>query len=308
MRDPYTVLGVAKDSSDDDIKKAYRKLAKKYHPDLNPGNKDVEKRFKELTQANDIIGDPVKRKKYDQGEIDSSGNDRNPFYRGARRGASGGAGFDPFKDFDPQDIFADIFNMAKNKSGGGGESFKDAMRSAGKTRGADINYALRIGFIEAAKGAKRRISIGNDDKTIEVTIPPGTTDGQMLRLKGQGKAGQSGGENGDAFIEVHVDPDPNYEVKGINLFMDLPITLPEAVLGATITVSTIDGPVSLVIPKGANTGNNLRLKGKGLVDQKTKIRGDQYVRLKIVLPDKIDKDLREFAEEWGAEYPYKVRP
>ncbi|TAH33578.1 MAG: hypothetical protein EYC62_06730 [Alphaproteobacteria bacterium] len=327
MRDPYTILGVPKNASDDDIKKAYRKLAKKYHPDLNPNNKEVEKKFKELTLANDIIGDPAKRKKFDNGEIDAQGNDRGPFHRGGgfgggfRRGAGAGAGasggFDPFRDFDPEDIFSDLFNMGKRKAGAGSTSsgrggFEEELnrarnRSSAGAAGADVQYTLRITFLEAATGTKRRINLSEDNKTIDVTIPAGTQDGQTLRLKGQGKPGTGNGAAGDAYINVQVDPDPIFEAKGINIFMDLPVTVYEAALGATINVPTIDGKVSLQIPKGSNTDTSLRLKNKGIVDPKTKIRGDQYVRLKVVLPDKIDKDLKEMIEDWAQDNPYTVR-
>ncbi len=322
MRDPYTILGVPKNASDDDIKKAYRKLAKKYHPDLNPNNKEVEKKFKELTLANDIIGDPVKRKKFDSGEIDTQGNDRGPFHRGGfgggfgRRNTGGNAsgGFDPFRDIDPEDIFSDLFNMGKRKASAGGAgrgSFEEELnrargRSAG-TAGADVQYTLRISFIEAATGTKRRINLSEDNKTIDVTIPAGTQDGQTLRLKAQGKPGTGNGAAGDAYINVQVEPDPIFEAKGINIFMDLPVTVYEAALGATVNVPTIDGKVSLQIPKGSNTDTSLRLKNKGIVDPKTKIRGDQYVRLKVVLPDKIDKDLKEVIEDWAQDNPYTVR-
>jgi len=306
MRDPYSILGVSKNSSDEDIKKSYRKLAKKYHPDLNPGNKDVEKRFKELTQAYDIVGDPAKRKKFDAGMIDAEGNERG-FYRGGASTAGGKRGADPFSGFDPQDIFADFFNAAKKKASGGFADFEDQFRGGGKTQGADINYSLQLPFLDAVRGTKRRISLNNDGKNIEISIPAGTTDGQVLRLKGQGKAGSGGGARGDAFVEIHVDPDPNFELKGMNIYTDLPVTLNEAVMGATITVPTIDGKVSMNIPKNSNTGTSLRLKGKGVVDASTKIRGDQYVRLHVMLPEKMDKKFRDFIEDWCEKNPYKVR-
>ncbi len=313
MRDPYTVLGVPKNASDEEIKKSYRSLAKKYHPDLNPGNKDVEKRFKELTQAYDILGDAAKRKKFDAGHMDAEGNDRSPFHRGGayNRKSGGGGGFDPFKDLNPEDIFADLFNMGKRNKGGRGDSgrgsFEDELNKANKAQGADMQYTLRVTFIEAARGAKRRISIGDGTKAMDVTIPQGTTNGQILRLKGQGRPSPGGGAPGDAYIEIQIDPDPIFEAKGINIFMDLPVTVYEAVLGATVNVPTIDGKVAISIPKNSNADTSLRLKGKGLLDQKNKIRGDQYVKLKIVLPEKIDKKLKEFSEEWAEDAPYNVR-
>ena len=173
-------------------------------------------------------------------------------------------------------------------------------------RGADVTYVAEVDFIEAALGAKKRLML-TDGKTLDVTIPPGTEDGQTLRLKGQGLPGTGGGPAGDAYIEVKVAPHPLFSRKGSDVYIELPITLPEAVLGATITAPTIDGPVSLKVPRDSNTGSTLRLKGKGIVDRSTGQRGDHYVRLKVVLPDRADPELTDFLEKWARRHPYTVR-
>ena len=173
-------------------------------------------------------------------------------------------------------------------------------------RGSDVTYVAEVDFIEAALGAKKRLML-TDGKTLDVTIPAGTEDGQTLRLKGQGFPGTGGGSAGDAYIEVKVAPHPLFSRKGSDVYIELPITLPEAVLGATITAPTIDGPVSLKVPRDSNTGSTLRLKGKGIVDRSTGQRGDQYVRLKVVLPDRADPELTDFLEKWARRHPYTVR-
>jgi DnaJ-class molecular chaperone len=306
MRDLYSIIGVEKNASDDDIKKAYRKLAKKLHPDMNPGNKEIEKKFKELSLAYDILGDEQKRKKYDRGLIDDQGNDRAAGfnYRPGRGGQTRGSErADPFANFDPQDIFADMFQSARRRT----NIFGEEEQPAPPKKGADISYALRLSFLEAAKGVKRKISIGQNAKTIEVSIPPGTTDGQVLRLKGQGQPGGKGAPHGDALIEVHVDADPQYTVKQNDLYTDLPVTIYEAVLGASVTANTIDGKVNVTVPKNSNSGTTLRLKGKGLPDSKTKLRGDQYCRVIVHLPDKPDKKFTDWLESWAEKNPYRVR-
>lgn len=300
MRDPYLVLGVDSKTSAEDVKKAYRKLAKKYHPDFHPGDKEMEKKFKEISVAYDILGDAEKRRKFDMGEIDAGGNERQPNpFRNRRPGGNSGAGADPFSSFFSEDIFGDFFGAKKAGAKGGA-------RGGTKIQGADINYSLRISFLDAVRGVKRQINL-DAYKTLNITIPAGTRDGDMLRLKGQGKPGINGGPSGDAFIEIHVDADDFYEVRKNDIYIELPITLDEAVLGTSVTVPTVDGKVSVNIPPNSNTGNALRLKNKGILDPKSKIRGDQYVRLKVVLPEKPDKDLTHFVEKWAKKNSYDVR-
>ncbi len=313
MRDPYDVLGLPRTADADAIKGAYRKLAKQYHPDLNPGRKDIESRFKEISAAYDLLSDPKKKSRYDRGEIDAEGNERG--FRGRGGGGFGGGfgggrsssggpgggsgggfggGFGGF-NFDADDIF-DIFSQGRDKQRGrGGEA----------RRGPDVNYSLSVDFAAAALGTKRRLTMP-DGRTLDVNIPPGTADGTKLRLKGQGQTPVGGGVPGDAFIEVHVEPHPFFTTKGQDIHLDVPITLQEAVLGASVTVPTIDGRVAVKVPKGSNTGSTLRLKGKGIANAKGD-RGDQYVRLVVTLPEKIDDDLAGFIEKWAPKHPYEVR-
>jgi DnaJ-class molecular chaperone len=299
MPTPYEILGVAPSASADDIKKAYRNLAKKLHPDLNPGNKKVEQQFKELSAAYDLLSDPAKRTRYDRGEIDASGAERpdRPFYRRYAEGREGakyqdfGVDEDSFVD----DLFTNLFRQQQRRS-----------ERSMHLRGADVTYVADVDFVEAAIGSRKRLML-TDGKTLDVTIPPGTEDGQTLRLKGQGLPGAGGGAAGDAYIEIKVAPHPVFSRKGNDVHIDLAVTLPEAVLGATVTTPTIDGPVSLKVPPDSNAGSTLRLKGKGIVDRTSGKRGDQYVHLKVVLPDHADPELKEFLEKWSAQHPYSVR-
>jgi len=299
MADPYKTLGVSPGATADEIKKAYRKLAKKLHPDVNPGNKKVETQFKEATAAYDLLGDAEKRRKFDAGEIDENGNARGwggsagrgwggatgPG-AGARRGPrAADVGVD---DSFAEDLFRDFFNFGRGAGGG---------RTGVKMRGADVTYKAEVAFLEAARGGKKRLTL-SDGKSLDVNIPPGTVDGQSLRLKGQGLPGQGGAPNGDAYVEIGVKPHAYFEREGSDILLECPISLSEAVLGGQITVPTIDGNVSLKVPKGSNTGTQLRLKGKGVVDAKG-VRGDQYVRFVVVLPRQMDSDLEASIERWA---------
>ncbi len=300
MTDPYKVLRVAKSASADDIKAAYRKLAKKLHPDLNPGDADVEQRFKEVSQAYGIVGDSEKRKRFDRGEINASGQETAPagagpgFYR-RYAGSNEGAKYSRFEfgpEFDAQDIFSDLF----------GQRARRPVR-----RGADVSYAVKVDFVEAALGAKKRVQLA-DGKTLDITLKPGTEDGQTLRLKGQGqaaqgqasqgKAGRNKAPAGDALIRVRVSPHRFFVRQGRDIHLELPITLKEAVLGASVPVPTIHGKVALKVPAGANSGQTLRLRGKGVPAGAGKPAGDQLVKLTLVLPEKPDTALKDFVEGW----------
>ncbi|MGF1607874.1 MAG: DnaJ C-terminal domain-containing protein, partial [Kiloniellales bacterium] len=301
MRDPYQVLGVGRNASADEIKRAYRALAKRLHPDLNPGDSKVEQQFKEVSQAYSVLGDPEKRKRFDRGEIDASGQDTGwgdrGFYRtyaesgeGAKYGRSG------FESA-AEDIFADLFGHGFGQGAGGAGGAARARagghRRTVRRRGADVTYEVEISFTDAALGARRRMTL-TDGKTLEVAIPPGTEEGQTLRLKGKGMGGMGGAPDGDAFLQVQIQPHRLFTRKGSDIHLELPITLQEAIAGATIEVPTLYGVVSMKVPAGANSGQVLRLKGKGVLDRKSGDQGDQYVTLKVMLPDKIDDELRGF--------------
>lgn len=294
MRNPYDVLGVEKGAGQADIKKAYRSLAKELHPDVNPGDKIVEQRFKEVTAAYQLLNDANQRQKFDRGEINADGSPKRNFGFGSRSGGSpGGGGFGGF-EADADDLFGDLFGRRRG-----------ARTRTASMRGKDVSYTVKIPFEESVLGVRRRIKL-YDGKTIDVDIPPGTENGQTLRLKQQGMPGMGGGETGDAFVEVQVETHKFYERDGMDIFVDVPVTLGEAVLGAKITVPTLHGPVSVSVPRGANTGTSLRLKGKGVNPRKGG-PGDQYIRLKIMLPDKPDPDLIEFVENWSKGFDDDVR-
>lgn len=294
--DPYAILGVPKGASEEDIRRAFRKLAKELHPDLNPGKAGLETRFKEVTAAYDLLSDLDKRARYDRGEIDAAGAEvpERRFYRSYAGGAAGRkyreAGFD-----DLGDVFADLF-------GATGAGRRGAMRG----RGGDVSYDLSVTLREAALGAKRRVTMP-DGRALDITIPAGIDDGQTLRLAGQGQPGLGGGEAGDAYVRITVAPDAVFQRDGHDLRLTIRVTLPEAVQGARIAVPTIDGSVTLTVPKGSNTGTVLRLKGKGLRRGRAGARGDQLVTLQIVLPDQPDAELAAFVERWGRDHPYTVR-
>lgn len=304
MPDPYKTLGVGRLATADELKKAYRKLAKKLHPDLNPGDKKIETQFKEISAAYDLLSDTEKRRKYDRGELDDNGNPRAGFQAGnpwgaARGGAAAGGGrARTAKDFgidedDNDEIFKDFFGFGRGRTGL-------------KMRGADVTYRLEVDFVDAAIGGKKRLGLA-DGKTLDVTLPPGTEDGSQLRLKGQGMPGQGGSPNGDAFVEIGVKAHPYFERDGFDILLECPISLPEAVLGATVEVPTIDGRVALKVPVGSNSGTQLRLKGKGVLNPKNKVRGDQYVRFVVTLPAQIDADLERAVRDWSKAHPYDVR-
>jgi DnaJ-class molecular chaperone len=301
---PYEVLGVKSDASPDEIRKAYRKLAKQLHPDLNPGKPEAEARFKNVTAAYDLLSDADKRARYDRGEIDESGAERPHYsYRPHAEGAQGWK-YGAQGEMDPadlEDLFAMFGSGARRgrgpRGGPGGEQF--AMP------GGDRLYTLTVDFVEAAAGAKRRISLAPDN-WLDVTIPPGIEEGQTLRLKGKGDAGFGGGPSGDALIEVHVAPHSYFRRDGDNILVELPVSLAEAVLGGRITVPTVTGPVAMTIPKGSDSGAQLRLRGKG-IHRRGAPEGDQIVTLKVVIGDSGDADLAAFLETWAPKHPTDPR-
>jgi DnaJ-class molecular chaperone len=296
--DPYKVLGVPRDAPDEEIRRVYRKLAKELHPDLNPANRaTAEERFKKVSGAYEIVGDPEKRKQYDRGEIDANGEQRRGFHRThAGTGPfAGRAGARPAEEFGFGDVFSDLF-------GGRGRWGAEAGSPFG-ARGRDVRYTLEIDFLEAATGAKKRVTMP-DGGVLDLTVPEGVADGQTLRLKGKGSAGARGAEAGDALVEIKVKPHPHFKRAGDDITLDLPITIDEAVLGAKIEAPTISGRVQLTIPKGTSSGRVFRLKGKGVRNTTTGNTGDQLVLVRIVLPEKIDDKLAYFLSEWRQSHSY----
>lgn len=300
--DPYKELGVSRGASAADIKAAFRKLAKELHPDKNRGDKATEERFKRVSAAFDILSDPDTKSKYDTGQIDADGQPQYRGYSGAQPGGGTGmgtggfggfgAGGGPggraaFEDLDLDDIFG--------RFGGGGRG-----RAAGFGRGQDVRATLEISLEDSIGGATRRIQF-SDGRTLDVTIPKGATNGQTIRLRGQGTPGRT--EPGDALIELRIAPHPVFKVEGADLTMDLAISVPDAILGGKVECQTPDGTVSVTVPTGANSGQTLRLKGRGAFAGGA--RGDLKARLIVTLPDVIDPILHRVAEDWRANRPYK---
>jgi DnaJ-class molecular chaperone len=295
---PYEVLGVKPDASADEIRKVYRKLAKQFHPDLNPGKPEAEARFKSISAAYDLLSDTDKRARYDRGEIDETGAERPPrgYYRGHAEGAQGWR-YQPEGEMDLsdlEDLFA-AFGSAGRRRGETGAGFR--------ARGADRHFTLTVDFVTAATGGKQRVALAPEE-WLDVTIPAGVDDGQVLRLGGKGGAGFGGGTAGDALIEVHVAPHPLFRRDGDNVLLELPVSLAEAVLGARVSVPTVTGPVTMTIPKGSDTGRQLRLRGKGI---QKKNAGDEIVTLKVFIGHGSDPELAAFLEKWAAQHPFDPR-
>ena len=287
--DPYKVLGVSKEASQDEVQQAYRQLAKKLHPDLNPGKKEAEEQFKEVTAAYDILGDPKKRARFDRGEIDEAGAERptHRYYRDFAEGASPYSSDAGYEDFaGAEDVLSQIF-------GGAG-------RANIRIRGADVRYRLEIDFLDALNGGSQPITLP-DGSSLDVKIPVGTRDGQVLRLRGKGRPGIGDAPPGDALIEITVRPHRLFVRKGDDIHIELPISLNEAVLGAKVKVPTPSGAVTMTVPKWTNTGAVLRLRGKGAA-RTDGSKGDQLVTLKVVLPENPDPDLEAFVEHWRGAY------
>ncbi|HVP68921.1 MAG TPA: DnaJ C-terminal domain-containing protein [Anaeromyxobacteraceae bacterium] len=290
-RDLYAILGVARNASTDEIRRAYRRLAKKYHPDMNPGNKQAEEKFKEITAAHEVLNDPKKRKLYDEFGPDAlrTGFDEKTAdaYRqwksqGGRQGQE--IPFDlgdfetvnvgGFGSFDFGELFGDLFGRGRGTARRG---------RAGPTAGTDAEAQLEVDLKDAVLGAERDLRV--DQRTLRVKIPAGVTDGSRIRLAGQGGAGASGGAAGDLYLVVRLRDHPSVRREGRDLYVDLPLTVPEAALGAEVLMPTFEGPVKLRVPPGFQSGKQLRLRGKGLPDLKGGPRGDLYAVAKIVLPE-----------------------
>ncbi len=301
-KDPYVVLGVGRQASQDEIRSAYRKLAKQYHPDRNPGDKAAEDKFKAATAAFEIIGDEAKRKRFDRGEIDADGNERGVFGQGgpfqgvdpaeaaerfrkrARPGRSGNFG----EDF--SDIFSDFF--------GRGEAGPRAQPRAAK--GRDVRTRLTVNFLDAANGSTKRVTLP-DGKTVDVNIPEGLRDGQTLRLRGKGQPGIHGGPAGDLFVEVSVPSNSRFSIDGDNVTTEVDLPLKTAVLGGTIEVPTLTGRATIKIPAHTSSGRSFRLRGKGLKISRTGEYGDLFAKVRIALPGEPDAELQAFMKRWDPE-------
>ncbi len=296
MQDPYSVLGLSKSASASEIKKKYRQMAKKYHPDANADDKSAAERFSKISAAYELLSDEEKRGQYDRGEIDADGN---PLFHPGAGGpyASGGQG-SPFgggQGFSPEDIFSGIFGNQRH----GARTHNIRMK------GQDNHYTLKVDFLDAVNGATRRITLPSG-KSLNVKIPVGVADGQIIRLKGQGESGIGGGPPGDALVTIEVGEHAIFKRDGNTLRLDLPITLYEAVLGGKVAVPVPGGSVQLKIPPGSSGGRILRLKGKG-VHPNGKPAGDLLVKLRIVLPPEIDAELEALMKKLAQDKPYNPR-
>jgi len=316
MRDPYTILGVPKTADAAEIKKAYRKLAKKYHPDQSDDPKAKDK-FAEASAAYEILGDEKKRGSFDRGEIDAEGKPRYQGFEGFGAGGPGGFGRRPggpgggaehFEfnfgggrgggagGFDAGDIFADLFGGGARRSAGAG-------RAAPK--GADASASVSISLADSVKGTTARVELPTG-KTLDINVPAGIEDGKQIRLKGQGYSSPAGGEAGDAMVTINIAKHPFFRVDGRDLRLDLPVTLYEAVLGGKVNAPTLGGMVELTVPAGTTGGKTLRLRGKGLPNP-SGTAGDLYVTLRVVLPDSPDPDLTALMKKWEADKRYDPR-
>lgn len=294
--DPYEVLGVAKGAADDDIRRAYRKLAKELHPDLNPSDSKAAERFQKVSAAYDILGDPPKRRQFDLGQIDASGEPRRNFHyarNGARSDAAssrpGGAGRYAFSD-----IFEDVVFKYRNER----PDWKSSFRS-----GQDVRYTLEVDFLEAVTGVRKRVTLP-EGGVLDLTVPEGVRDQQVLRLKGRGNSSPGGGEPGDALVEIKVRAHPNFKRVDDDIHVEVPITLDEAVLGGKIEVATVSGRVNLSLPKATSSGRVFRLREQGVKNVSTGEKGDQLVTVRIVMPKEVDDELAYFFNVWRQDNSY----
>lgn len=309
MRDPYTVLGVARSASEKDIKSAYRKLAKAYHPDQNPDDPKAQAKFAEATAAYDLLNDKEKRAQYDRGEIDAEGNpkfagfDFNNMRSGAGgRGQAGGfSAEDILKEF--MGGFGGARRTGPQPGAQGWDPFTGGMRGGTRqsVKGADVAATARVTLEDINAGKSVNVQLPGG-KTLAVKLPPDASDGQQIRLKGQGQPSPLGGQPGDALVTLRIQKHKRFRRDGNDLRVDVPIALYEAVLGAKVRVPTLSGEVELNLPPGVDTSKALRLKGKGMFG-----KGDLYVNLRVILPEGGDADLESLMRFWRDQKPYKVR-
>ena len=329
MRDPYEVLGIGRSASEADIKRAYRKLAKQYHPDRHAGDKRAQAKFAEINSANEILADKEKRQKFDRGEIDAEGKPKFQGFEGFR----GGPGSQGFENIDPSMFEEILSSFGRGGQGGGSRTFRftsgpggprtsqgggeeDILSSifgglGGRGRagrpsmpGADVRADVGVTLEDIAAGRKPKVTLPTG-KTVQLTLPKGGTDGQVIRLQGQGLPSQTGGPPGDALVTVRFVPHPLFKAEGGDLRLELPISLDEAVLGAKIPVPTLSGKVQVTIPPGSSSGRTLRLKGKGL--PKASGYGDLLVTPRIMLPEAVDGDLTQLMKKWRESNRYSPR-
>ncbi len=297
--DPYSVLGVSKEASDAEIKKAYRRIAKDCHPDLKPGDTEAEAKFKAAAAAYDLLKDPEKRKQYDNGEIDASGQERpQQYYRDYAEAAG-----NPYRSRTADaDDMSDIFAEFMRGRGGFGEQRSQEFHAPGH----NVNYTLQISFLDAVFGASQKLTLPDGDR-IEVKIPAGITNGQTIRLRGKGAPGYGEGPAGDALVTVTVASHPVFDRQGDDIHITLPITIDEAVLGGKVPAPTIDGGVNVSVPAGTSSGKTLRLRGKGVKKRGSSDRGDQLIELTVTMPDQIDDELKGFMQTWREANRYDPR-
>jgi len=327
-RDYYEVLGVSKGASADEIKKAHRKLVRQYHPDVNKNNKQAEEKFKEVQEAYDVLSDEHKRKAYDQFGHAGVGGAGGPAggvdpamyeaYRRAQQGRGGGqrwrGGGVTVEDFDPADFgggggdFGDIFEQLFGgaRGGGRGRAGRSAAAQPQPTRGSDIEYPITLSFEDAARGTTLPLQIrrGGNMESIEVKIPPGVKDASRIRIKGKGDQG-AGGENGDLYIITKVAPHPYYRRDGLDVLVDVPISMYEALLGAKVEVPTLDGPITVTIPPGTSSGAKLRIKERGI--HRGTEKGDEYVVVKVTVPKGLDAEDKELVAKLQEKHPVNAR-
>lgn len=298
--DPYALLGVVRTASQDEITRAFRKLAKELHPDVNPNNKVATERFKRVSAANEFLSDTERRRKFDRGEIDAAGEPRRTHQPqgagGPRRGPAGSG-----DDFGLGDIFEGMFGGPR-----GARARQAQQAHSAPFRGQDVRYTLEVDFTEAVSGAKKRVTLP-EGGMLDLNVPEGVEDGSVLRLKGKGAAGLRGGEPGDALVEIKVRANGEFRRVGDDVLSELPVSLDEAVLGAKIEVATVTGRIQLALPKGTSSGRVFRLKGKGCRNMATGRIGDQLITVRIVLPDVIDDSLAYFLSEWRQTNAYDPR-
>lgn len=299
--DPYATLGVSRDAGEDEIRRAFRKLAKELHPDLHPQDSAAAERFKRVSAAYDILGDPPKRRQFDSGQIDASGEPRRSHrqqYANAHAAPGGYAA-----DF--SGIFDDMF--ASHYTQHNGHRTASSNSSSFSRRGQDVRYTLEVDFVEAVTGVKKRVTMP-EGGILDLAVPEGVSNGQVLRLRGKGGLGLLGGEAGDALVEIKIRPHPRFTRDELNILCEVPITLDEAILGGKIEVATIGSRVQLALPKGTSSGRMFRLKGKGVRNAKTGEFGDQIVTVRIVVPDEVDDELAYFFTQWKQRRGYDPGP